>query len=73
MFKTIVRMFGVKGEFTHEYADRHNAKSAAGKAIHKNDVRSVCVADESGKVEMYFNKTGDKKNWVIPEKKATAK
>jgi hypothetical protein len=68
MYKTIIRVFGVPGEFAHEYADRHNAKSAAGKAIHRASVRAVCVADETGKVEMYFNKTGNKKNWVIPRR-----
>lgn len=67
MFKTIVNVFGLKGSLTRDFASEHNAKSLAGKAIHQDAVRSVCVAEkETGNVVMYFNKTGDPANWVRP-------
>jgi hypothetical protein len=36
---------------------RHEVKSRAGKAFHGPNVKSVCVYDNSGEVQLYLKKT----------------
>jgi L-fucose isomerase-like protein len=46
-------------------ADRHEAKSVAGKIFRKDCVKSVCVANrETGSVALYLNKDRPRNVWV---------
>lgn len=46
-------------------ADRHEAKSVAGKYFHKDCIKSVCVANkETGSVALYLNKDRPRDVWV---------
>jgi len=50
--------------------DLHEAKSIAGKAIHKTNVLSVRVKSGNNRCVMFFDKNPENKpNWVVPKRK----